>query len=113
MGSGATGAGNGVNSALWSKPFCDYSRRCRLRTRRQDHSVTGRRRCRDPGCGSITAAPCGRDCRVSVDATFTLDEMLGFDRSALQQILESTTAAWLCEISDEGHMVEASSPVVD
>ena len=49
---------------------------------------------------------------MSVDATFTQDEMPGFDRSALQQILESMTAAWLCEISAEAHMVEASSPVV-
>jgi hypothetical protein len=38
--------------------------------------------------------------------------MPGFDRSALQQILESMTAAWLCEISAEAHMVEASSPIV-
>ena len=40
------------------------------------------------------------------------DEMPGFDRAALQQVLESMTTAWLCEISDEAHMVEASSPVV-
>jgi hypothetical protein len=64
------------------------------------------------GSGAITAAPYGRDCRVSVDATFTPDEMPGFDRSALQQILESMTAAWLCETNDEAHMVEASSSVV-
>jgi hypothetical protein len=34
-----------------------------------------------------------------------------FDCAAPQQVLESMANAWLREMSDEAHMVEASSPV--
>jgi hypothetical protein len=65
-----------------------------------------------PGLCSITAVPLRTGLQGERRCYIHPDEMPGFDRSALQKVLESMNTGWLCEISDEAHMVEASSPVV-